>query len=173
MMDTSMWRPFTMGWISLAAAFLFLPGWFPSVQEVPSISPPEALEMTKTAGTYLVDVRSIAEYCLIGHPLDAVNIPLTFWNEKTQSLEPNDNFIKDIQERFKTTDVLIFICRSGGRSLKAAEEAFQAGFSKVYSVKEGFEGEKDANGLRTLGGWKNKGLPYTYEINPNLVYHFR
>jgi len=162
-----------MGWISLAAAFLFLPGWFPSVQEVPSISPPEALEMTKTAGTYLVDVRSIAEYYLIGHPLDAVNIPLTFWNEKTQSLEPNDNFIKDIQERFKTTDVLIFICRSGGRSLKAAEEAFQAGFSKVYSVKEGFEGEKDANGLRTLGGWKNKGLPYTYEINPNLVYHFR
>jgi len=63
--------------------------------------------------------------------------------------------------------------QSGGRSLKAAEDAFQAGFSKVHSVKEGFEGEKDENCYQTVGGWKNRGLPYTYDINPNLPYSFR
>jgi rhodanese-related sulfurtransferase len=173
MMDNLMKRGEAMNRISLIAAFLFLPGWILTGSDVPSISPLEALEMAKTAGTYVVDVRSIAEYHLIGHPIDAVNIPLTFWNEKTQSFEPNENFGKDIQERFKTTDVLIFICRAGGRSLKAAEEALQAGFSNVYSVKEGFEGEKDEKGYRTVGGWKNRGLPYTYEINPNLAYRFR
>ena len=162
-----------MNGISLAAALLFLPAWVLTGAEVQSISPLEALEMAKTPGTYIVDVRSIAEYHLIGHPLDAVNIPLTFWNEKTQSFEPNENFVKDIQERFKMSDVLIFICRAGGRSLKAAEDSFQAGFSNVYSVKEGFEGEKDEKGFRTTGGWKNGGLPYTYEINPKLAYRFR
>jgi rhodanese-related sulfurtransferase len=173
MMDYPMRQGEPMNGIRLAAAFLFFPGWILTGSEVPSISPLEALEMTKTAATYIVDVRSIAEYHLIGHPLDAVNIPLTFWSEKTQSFEPNENFVKDIRERFKTTDILIFICRSGGRSLRAAEEALQAGFSNVYSVKEGFEGEKDDKGYRTVGGWKNRGLPYTYEINPNLAYRFR
>jgi len=173
MMDNLMKRGEAMNGISLAAALLFLPAWVLTGAEVQSISPLEALEMAKTPGTYIVDVRSIAEYHLIGHPLDAVNIPLTFWNEKTQSFEPNENFVKDIQERFKMSDVLIFICRAGGRSLKAAEDSFQAGFSNVYSVKEGFEGEKDEKGFRTIGGWKNGGLPYTYEINPKLAYRFR
>ena len=162
-----------MNGICLAAALFLLPGSVPRNPEIQIISPLAASEMTKNPGTYIVDVRSIAEYYLVGHPVDAVNIPLTFWNEKAQSFESNGNFIKDIQERFKASDVLIFICRSGGRSLKAAGDVFQAGFPNVYSVNEGFEGEKDENGHRTVGGWKNKGLPYTYDINPNLSYHFR
>ena len=162
-----------MNGIRLAAAFLLLPGSILTGSEIPTISPREALEMTKTQGTYIVDVRSIAEYYLVGHPLDAFNIPLTFWNEKTQSFEPNENFVRDIQERFQKNDVLIFICRSGGRSLKAAGDGLQAGFSKVHSVKEGFEGEKDENGYRTIGGWKNSSLPYTYNIDPNLAHRFR
>jgi len=105
--------------------------------------------------------------------VDAFNIPLTFWDEKAQSFEPNGNFVQDIQERFQKSDSLIFICRSGGRSRRAAEEAFQAGFSKVYNVTEGFEGEKDENGHRTVGGWKNRGLPYTYDVNPKLAYRYR
>jgi len=163
----------TMTLIRAALGILLLPGWMLFGSEVSSVSPQTALDMIKHPGTYLVDVRSIAEYCLIGHPVNAVSIPMTFWNEKIQSFEPNGNFVKDIQGRFKTSDVLIFICRSGGRSLRAAQEALNAGFSSVYSVREGFEGEKDENGYRTVGGWKNRGLPYTYDINPELAYNFR
>jgi len=162
-----------MNAIRLAAGLVLLAAGVLSAQDIPSLSPGEALEMAKNPGTYLIDVRSIAEYVLIGHSVDAFNIPLTFWDEKAQSFEPNGNFVQDIQERFQKSDSLIFICRSGGRSRRAAEEAFQAGFSKVYNVTEGFEGEKDENGHRTVGGWKNRGLPYTYDVNPKLAYRYR
>jgi len=141
-----------------------------SGSEVSTVSPTQAFEKLKTPGTYLVDVRSIAEYYLVGHPVQAYSIPLTFWNEGLQDLERNENFVRDLQARFRTTDVLVFICRSGGRSRKAAEEAQKAGFAEVYSVDEGFEGEKDEKGLRTVGGWRNRGLPSTYDINPDLIY---
>jgi rhodanese-related sulfurtransferase len=159
--------------ICLAATLCLLPGCFLGAQDVGTLSPGEALEMSKNPGTHIIDVRSIAEYVLIGHPADAFNIPLTFWNEKIQTFELNEDFVQDIQDRFPKTDTLIFICRSGGRSQKAAGEAFQAGFPKVYSVTEGFEGEKDENGHRTVGGWKNRGLPYTYDVNPSLAYRYR
>jgi rhodanese-related sulfurtransferase len=129
--------------------------------EVSTISPSKALEMINNPATYLVDVRSIAEYYLVGHP---------FWNETRQDFERNENFARDIQARFKKNDVLVFICRSGGRSRRAAEAALEAGFAEVYNVDEGFEGEKDENGLRTIGGWRNRGLPHTYDINPDLIY---
>ncbi len=138
--------------------------------EVSTVSPSKALEMIKNPATYLVDVRSIAEYYLVGHPVQAHNIPLTFWNETRQDFELNENFVRDIQDRFQTGDVLVFICRSGGRSRRAAEEAMKAGFAEAYNVDEGFEGEKDEKGLRTVGGWRNRGLPHTYDINPDLIY---
>ena len=138
--------------------------------DVSTISPAKALEMIKNPATYLVDVRSVAEYYLVGHPVQAYSIPLTFWSETRQDFEPNENFVRDIKERFRPSDALVFICRSGGRSRRAAEEALKAGFVEVYNVGEGFEGEKDENGLRTVGGWRNRGLPYTYDINRDLIY---
>ncbi len=153
-----------------AATVLMLPARMLPGGEVTNITPQKAYELLKNPATYLVDVRSIAEYYLVGHPVQAFSIPLTFWNEARQTFELNESFVPDLQERFQKTDVLVFICRSGGRSRKAAEEAMKAGFSEVYNVDEGFEGEKDEKGLRTVGGWKNRGLPYTYEIDPDLIY---
>jgi rhodanese-related sulfurtransferase len=53
---------------------------------------------------------------------------------------------------------LVFLCRSGQRSIAAAIAASQAGFT-AYNVLEGFEGEPDRYGERTVNGWKNRGLP--------------
>lgn len=161
-----------MNGFHFTAACLLLPAMVLGAPDIQSLAPAEAAEMAKAPGCYIVDVRSVAEYCLIGHPVSAYNVPLTFWNERGRSFEPNANFIKDIEQRFKTSDVLIFICRSGGRSLRAAEQAFQAGFAKVYNVKEGFEGAEDDKGYRTVGGWKNSGQPYTYTVDPDLAYAF-
>ena len=58
------------------------------------------------------------------------------------------------------------------RSLRAAEMAKHAGFIKIYSINEGFEGEKDERGHRTVNGWKNRGLPYTYDLEMELIYKF-
>jgi rhodanese-related sulfurtransferase len=141
-------------------------------QEVPSITPQKAYEMVKQPATYIVDVRSVAEYYLVGHPEMAVNIPLMFWSETEARFVPNQSFMSDLKARFKTDDTLVFICRSGGRSLKAAAAAKAAGFEKSLNLAEGFEGEMDAKGYRTVAGWKNS-LPYTYKIDPALAYKKR
>ena len=58
--------------------------------------------------------------------------------------------------------LVMFICRSGGRSHNAAMLAQQAGYSEAYNVLEGFEGDRDAQGHRnTIGGWRAAGLPWT------------
>jgi rhodanese-related sulfurtransferase len=56
---------------------------------------------------------------------------------------------------------LFFICRSGQRSLKAAQAMATAGFTRCRNVSDGFEGPLDPNRHRgQLGGWKAKGLPW-------------
>jgi rhodanese-related sulfurtransferase len=48
----------------------------------------------------------------------------------------------------------------------------KAGFKNVYNITDGMEGDavKDAEsmfrGQRLVNGWKNAGLPWTYEIDP-------
>jgi rhodanese-related sulfurtransferase len=148
-----------------AAAILSASG-----QEIENVGPAQALELTQNPSTFLVDVRSVAEYALVGHPVMAFNVPLSFWSETEATFVPNDDFVRDLQSRFKPEDVLVFICRGGGRSLRAAQAARQAGFAKVVNVTEGFEGKRDADGHFTVGGWKPAGLPYTYEIDPKLAY---
>jgi rhodanese-related sulfurtransferase len=61
----------------------------------------------------------------------------------------------------KDTEVL-FICRSGNRSLRAARAMAAAGYTRCVNVADGFEGPLDTDRHRgRLGGWKAKGLPWT------------
>jgi rhodanese-related sulfurtransferase len=146
---------------------------FCGAQDIPALSSRQASEMLEKSNTYLIDVRTIAEYVYVGHPLTAYSVPLGFWDEKGIKNRPNTRFEEDLKALFKQEDVLIFICRSGGRSRLAAERAVRAGFKNVFNVSEGFEGGIDSRGLRTIDGWKNAGLPYTYNIDPRLIYKFR
>lgn len=120
--------------------------------------------------TYLVDVRTVAEYVYVGHPEAAHNVPFVFWEEQKLRTVANVNFVDDIKARFKPSDTLILICRSGVHSVLALRMLRREGFPNVFNVREGFEGAKDRSGLRTLNGWKNEGLPYTYVLDPELVY---
>jgi len=137
-------------------------------QGVEEISAQEAARMVEK-GARLVDVRTIAEYTFVGHPEKACNIPLLFWKESEQRMVSNPHFLDDLRAKFTKEETLVFICRSGGRSMRAARRALEAGFSKVYSVSEGFEGKLDEQGYRSVDGWKNK-LPYTYRLDEEYVY---
>ncbi|MCX6561080.1 MAG: rhodanese-like domain-containing protein [Candidatus Aminicenantes bacterium] len=138
--------------------------------EVEIVTPKQAFERLQAPGTFLVDVRSVAEYVFVGHPEMGWNVPWSFWSESEAKLVSNPDFIKDLKARFKPEDILLFICRSGGRSLKAAQLAAADGFLKTISVSEGVEGGADEKGLRTIGGWKNSGLPFTYSLDPQKAY---
>jgi len=148
-------------------------------------TPTEALRMVlkDKEHTFIVDVRTRPEYDFLGHPTMALHVPLKFWTGKMgpkgYALEDNPNFAKDLLARFNPkTDTLIFMCRSGHRSCLAAEAATKAGWpaDKVFNMLGGFEGDKIKcelsiyDGKRVLGGWKNEGLPWTYHLDPKLVY---
>ena len=115
-------------------------------------------------GAILVDVRTEGEWAHIGIPETASaneqrNDPL-FISWTFPGGIPNPGFVEQLKQQApEDTQVeLLFLCRSGQRSIAAATAATQAGFT-AYNVLEGFEGEPDRYGERTVNGWKNRGLP--------------
>ncbi|MEJ1179949.1 MULTISPECIES: rhodanese-like domain-containing protein [unclassified Pseudarthrobacter] len=112
-------------------------------------------------GAILVDVRTEGEWAHIGIPDTKAtdNDPL-FIQWTFPGGIPNPEFLTDLRQQAPedTGTELLFICRSGQRSVSAAIAATQAGFTS-YNVLEGFEGEPDRYGERTVNGWKNRGLP--------------
>jgi rhodanese-related sulfurtransferase len=73
-------------------------------------------------------------------------------------------------------DVILVMCRPGARSAAAVDELAKAGFVNAYSIVDGFEGDKleasgrYRNGQRIVNGWKNSGAPWTYQLDPRIVY---
>ena len=55
---------------------------------------------------------------------------------------------------------VVFLCRSGNRSIGAAEAATAAGIAPSYNVLDGFEGHLDDQGHRGGSGWRAVGLPW-------------
>jgi rhodanese-related sulfurtransferase len=88
----------------------------------------------------------------------------------------NPTFIAEVGQKFKPFDTILVICRSGNRSAAAVNAMAAAGFKIAYSVTEGFEGDrvKDQSssfyGKRLKNGWRNSGLPWTDNLNPQLMW---
>lgn len=112
-------------------------------------------------GAILVDVRTEGEWAHIGIPDTKAtdNDPL-FIQWTFPGGIPNPEFVEQLKQQAPEDSgvELLFLCRSGQRSIAAAIAATQAGFT-AYNVLEGFEGEPDRYGERTVNGWKNRGLP--------------
>jgi rhodanese-related sulfurtransferase len=123
-----------------------------------ALTPREAHELLQLApGAKLVDVRTHAEWDWVGRIPGAVEIE---WMQYPSS-QNNPNFLAQLTHQVDKEALVMFICRSGARSHKAAEVAAQAGYTEVYNVLEGFEGDKDAAGQRNkVGGWRAAGLPW-------------
>lgn len=120
--------------------------------------PQEAFSLLQLApGAKLIDVRTRAEWDWVGRIPDAVEIE---WNQYPGGLR-NPNFLAELERHVDREALVIFICRSGIRSIGAATIATEAGYTNCYNLLEGFEGDKDAHGHRgNLGGWRKSGLPW-------------
>jgi rhodanese-related sulfurtransferase len=56
---------------------------------------------------------------------------------------------------------VVLVCRSGNRSVDAGNALEAAGFTRIYNVLHGFEGELDDSHHRgTTNGWRFEGLPW-------------
>ena len=122
------------------------------------LTPREAFELLQHApGARLVDVRTRAEWDWVGRIPGAVEIE---WNQYPGGVR-NPNFIAELTHQVDPEALVMFICRSGVRSIGAAAAASAAGYTNCYNVLEGFEGDKDANNQRNrIGGWRLAGLPW-------------
>lgn len=119
-------------------------------QEPKDILAIEAFDMLNAVpDTYLIDVRTRAEYQFAGHPPMAYLFPYSFFtntlakegeNWMYRFNTKNKSFLIEIYKKFQKTNNIILICRDGIRSKLAARELIKNGFRYVYNVKNGFEG---------------------------------
>jgi|WetSurMetagenome_2_1015567.scaffolds.fasta_scaffold65763_3 rhodanese-related sulfurtransferase len=130
----------------------------------------------------ILDCRTPEEYVMVGHPPMAHNVPVRFFTynfdfaKNNYVMKENPDFIPEVKNRLKVTDTVLVMCRSGSRSAASVNKLAEAGFKKVYNVIDGFEGdpikdpESSFDGKYLKNGWKNSGAPWTYALDPKLVY---
>ena len=93
-----------------------------------ALTPREAHEVLQLApGARLVDVRTKAEWDWVGRVPGAIEIE---WMAYPGNVL-NPHFLQTLKHSVMTESLLIFLCRSGQRSLRAAEMLVQAGFTDV------------------------------------------
>ena len=107
-----------------------------------------------------VDVRMPEELASSGvaTTVDA-NVPLFLLSGSDSKPRPNPDFVAQVESRLAAKgltkdDAVVVMCRTGRRSALAASLLAKFGFSHVYSVVDGFEGDEPG------AGWKSKGLPW-------------
>lgn len=125
-----------------------------------SLTPSEAYTVLEsTPSAILVDVRTKAELELVGRIPGALGIEWAFY----PGMQPNPNFLEQLNSQADQESLVMFICRTGGRSHHAAAAATKIGYTNCYNVLEGFEGATDpATGQRShINGWKVASLPWT------------
>ncbi|MGI9212284.1 MAG: rhodanese-like domain-containing protein [Methylococcaceae bacterium] len=121
--------------------------------------PPQAWEAYQhTLDAIILDVRDPLEFKMIGHPPEAINIPWKF----APDWKINPNFAEHIKHRIPDTEkTILVLCRSGQRSLEAAQILEQEGYKNLINISEGFEGPLNENKQRGYqGGWRYHQLPW-------------
>ena len=141
----------------------------------------------KTGDVAFIDIRSRAEVNFLGMPTIAdANIPYMDLGEFAKfddkkghyKLEVNSQFAERVANLLKSKGLdknatVILLCRSGSRSAKAANLLADLGYTKVYSVIDGYEGDKAKDGpfagQRVVNGWRNSKLPWTYKLDKSKL----
>jgi len=147
---------------------------------------PAFIQAQGGAGKLLfLDVRTRAEAMYVGMAtgIDAL-VPfvehqelMTDWDDKRgiYRLEPLQNFVPEVNRRLQQkglskNDVVVLMCRSGDRSSRGANRLADDGYTQVWSVVDGFEGDMGKDGRRSVNGWKNAGLPWSYKLERERMY---
>lgn len=111
----------------------------------------------------LVDCRTAAEWNFVGVPdIGSLGKRTVFveWVDYPNGAV-NPRFVEELRAAgVADGDEVLFLCRSGQRSIGAAQAATAAGFVTAYNVLDGFEGATDADGHRGAVGWRAESLPW-------------
>lgn len=137
--------------------------------------------VTTLSGVVMIDVRTHEETLFNGvaTPMHR-HIPYVIPDldhsydpeNKRYKLEPNPDFAKAVDNllaelKLDRKATLILYCSVGERSARAANLLLRSGFTNVYSLAEGFEGDPTS---RIGPGWKAQGLPWSYQLRREQAY---
>ena len=147
---------------------------------------PAFIQAQGGAGKVLfLDLRTRAEAMYVGMAtgIDAL-VPfvehqelMTDWDAQRgmYRLEPLQDFVPEVNRRLAQkglakADTVVLICRSGDRSSRGANRLADDGYTQVWSVVDGFEGDMGKDGRRSVNGWKNASLPWSYKLERDRMY---
>jgi len=130
--------------------------------DITRISPREASEKIADGWTY-VDVRTTEEF-EAGHPAGAFNVPIA--HAGAGGMVPNADFLPAMKASFPLDGKIVVGCKSGGRSMRAAQALAAGGFTSVVDQRAGWDGARGPFGQVTEPGWLGAGLP-TEEGQPS------
>ena len=125
-----------------------------------NVTPEEAWELVSSHAAVLVDVRTAEERQFVGRIPDSIHVP---WMTGP-NLQRNPRFVRELESKVRRDEVIVLLCRSGARSVAAAQALTQARFPNAFNILEGFEGELDE--LKQRGnhsGWRFHRLPWTQD----------
>ncbi len=129
----------------------------------------------------ILDVRTPEEFLFVGHPAMAWKIPVAAqsyeWDDEKKQfpMQLTADFVARVQSVLKPDDTIMAMCRSGGRSAIAVNILAKAGYTNVYNIIDGMEGDavEDPDspqaGQRVLNGWKNSGSPWTCALTTDRL----
>ena len=129
-----------------------------------------------------VDVRDPIEITFVGHPsgLDKI-IPIRVATHEVSAksgqyrMVSSPSFFDDFAALFAEKGVgqdhpLFVSCRSGSRSAAAVRKLIKEGYTNVWNLTEGFEGDMSPEGVRAKNGWRNAGLPWGYRLGDGVAW---
>ncbi len=117
------------------------------------VTPRQAWALFSAGAAEIVDVRTYAELQRVGYVQDTAHVE---WLSGPQ-MEKNPHFISQLKLISKNDNIVLLLCRSGKRSVAAAEALTLSGFSNIFNILEGFEGDGKPG-----SGWLNHDLPVAY-----------
>lgn len=142
-----------------------------TVEFAGEVDPRKAWEiLERNPKAMLIDVRTDAEFSFVGVP-DLSSLSRNVWFVSWKlfpGMEQNASFVEEVNTRIAESgaDELLLLCRSGVRSMQAAQALVSAsaaggGVVKAWNVAEGFEGDLDGQRRRgRINGWKAHDLPW-------------
>ena len=110
-----------------------------ALQEIKTLTPNEALELSINDQCNLIDIRDIRELEKMGKVENAHHIPrgmLEFW------MDPESPYFKD--GKIDVNKEIVLFCAGGLRSALATKSLKEMGFEKISHVDGGFSQMKNA-----------------------------
>jgi len=142
----------------IAAAFLlaFISAGFMAAQALSPgddrLSAPRAHDMARRGEIVILDVRRPAEWRETGMPAAALGVSIHGPTGREGFIAAATAVVGGDLTRPVAT-----ICATGVRSTRARDWLIEAGFTRVYNIKEGMFGRQDETGVQP--GWLNRSLP--------------